>query len=135
LRALIDVVPFGLDPEPPRPGPALRGVVPGVAADDRVVLWNGGLWDWFDPLTAIRAVDRLAVSHPRLRLVFLGTRHPNPAIGQPAMAVRARALAAELGLIDRLVFFRDWTPYAERRAFLLGADLATSLHLDGLETR
>ncbi|HEY3111848.1 MAG TPA: glycosyltransferase, partial [Chloroflexota bacterium] len=128
-------VPFGLDREPPRPGPALRGVVPGIAADDRIVIWNGGLWDWFDPLTAIRAVERLAASHPRLRLVFLGTRHPNPAIGQPPMAARARALAAELGLAGRSVFFRDWTPYAERGAYLLDADLAISLHVDGVESR
>jgi glycosyltransferase involved in cell wall biosynthesis len=135
LRALIDVVPFGLDPEPPRAGPALRGVVPGISADDRVVLWNGGLWDWFDPLTAIRAVDRLAGARPSLRLVFLGTRHPNPAISQPPTAARARALAAELGLAGRVVFFRDWTPYAERGAYLLDADLALSLHVDGLESR
>jgi glycosyltransferase involved in cell wall biosynthesis len=135
LRSLIDVVPFGIDPEPPRPGPALRGALPGVAAGDRVVVWNGGLWDWFDPLTAIRAVDRLAVSQPRLRLVFLGTRHPNPAIGEPPMARRARALAAELDPAGRVVSFRDWTPYAERGAYLLDADLAISLHADGVETR
>ena len=135
LRALIDVVPFGVEREPPRPGPALRAVVPGIAADDRVVVWNGGLWDWFDPPTAIRAVERLTVAHPRLRLVFLGTRHPNPAIGQPPMAARARALADELGLVGRSVFFRDWTPYAERGAYLLDADLALSLHVDGVESR
>ena len=58
LRTLIDVVPFGIDPEPPEPGPAIRGVVPGIGADDRILLWPGGIWNWFDPLTVIRAVAR-----------------------------------------------------------------------------
>ena len=32
LRSLIDVVPFGVDPEPPVPGQAIKGVVPGIDA-------------------------------------------------------------------------------------------------------
>ena len=27
-----------------------------MAADDRVILWGGGIYNWFDPLTLIRAV-------------------------------------------------------------------------------
>src|SRR5204862_4709702 len=121
LRSLIDLVPFGLPPEPTQAGPAARGRIAGIGANDELVVWNGGLWDWFDPLTAIRAVARLAPTRPRLRLLFLGTRHPNPVVGEPPMARRARALAADLDLVDRVVFFRDWTPYEERGAFLLEA--------------
>jgi glycosyltransferase involved in cell wall biosynthesis len=135
LRSLVDVVPFGLQIEPPRPGPGLRGVVPGVEHGDELVVWNGGLWDWLDPETAILAVERLSAQRPRLRLAFMGTRHPNPAIGEPPTAARARALASQLGLLDRAVFFRDWTPYQERGACLLEADAAVSLHVEGLETR
>ena len=35
-----------------RRAPALRG----LGDDDEIVLWNGGLWPWLDPETAIRAV-------------------------------------------------------------------------------
>ena len=135
LDRLLAVVPFGLPAAPPAPGRGVRGVEPGVADGDRVVVWNGGLWDWFDADTAIRAVARLAPELPALRLVFLGTRHPNPAIGEPESARRAKRLADELGLVGRHVFFRDWTPYQERGACLLDADLAISLHLAGVETR
>jgi glycosyltransferase involved in cell wall biosynthesis len=51
------------------------------------------------------------------------------------MAVRTRALADELGLTDRHVFFREWTPYRERGAYLLEAGAAISLHVPGVETR
>src|SRR5205823_7928814 len=79
LRSLIDVVAFGLPSEAPRPsGHAIKGVVPGIGPDDVVVLWTGGIWDWFDPLTAIEAVAGVAADLPRLKLYFMGARHPNP---------------------------------------------------------
>src|SRR5262249_18579067 len=57
LSGLIAVVPFGIDPAPPTGnGPVLKGVVPGIQPSDRVALWGGGIWDWLDPLTVIRAV-------------------------------------------------------------------------------
>jgi glycosyltransferase involved in cell wall biosynthesis len=51
-------------------------------------------------------------------------------------AARARALAVELGLLDRVVFFNDaWVPYADRADWLLEAGCAVSTHEDHLETR
>lgn len=135
LRRLIDVVPFGLPAEPPRaPRPALKGVLPGIAATDRVLLWGGGLWEWFDPLTLLDAMPAILAARPEVRLVFLGTRHPNPALPVNAMAERTRARACALGLLDRAVFCLDWVPYAERGAYLLEADLGVSLHREGIET-
>src|SRR5204863_1726396 len=71
LRSLIDVVPFGIADEPPvRSGPGCRGVVPGIGPDDRLVLWGGGIWNWFDPLTLLHAVAGLRGDVPNVRLVF-----------------------------------------------------------------
>lgn len=137
LRALIDVVPFGVDPVPPTMRePVLRGVVDRIGPDDRILLWNGGIWNWFDPLTVIRAVDRLRRRRDDVRLFFLGTKHPNPAIEEMAMAHRAVALSDELGLRGRHVFFNEgWVPYEQLGAYLLEADLGVSAHFDDLETR
>jgi glycosyltransferase involved in cell wall biosynthesis len=137
LRSLIDVVPFGLPAEPPRPtAHGIKGVVPGVGAEDIVVLWTGGIWDWFDPLTAIEATAALAEEVPRLKLYFMGARHPNPEIPPMIMARRAEELARERGVLNRSVFFNDrWVPYAERVSFLCDADLAISLHHEHIETR
>ncbi|HLI28668.1 MAG TPA: glycosyltransferase [Chloroflexota bacterium] len=135
LRRLIDVVPFGLPAEPPQaPRAVLKGVLPGVAATDRVLLWGGGLWEWFDPLTLLEAMVAIEAARPDVRLVFLGTRHPNPALPVNAMAERTHARARALGLLGRSVFFLDWVPYAERGAYLLEADLGVSLHREGIET-
>jgi glycosyltransferase involved in cell wall biosynthesis len=137
LRGLVAVVPFGLEAEPPAAGaPALRGVVPGIGRGDRVLLWGGGVWSWFDPLTVIRAVELLARERDDVRLFFLGTRHPKPSVGAMSMAERAWALARELGLDGSHVFFNDgWVEYAERGRFLLESDLGVSAHFDDVETR
>jgi glycosyltransferase involved in cell wall biosynthesis len=135
-RSFIDVVPFGLADEPPRAtAPAIRGVIDGIGDDDTVVLWNGGVYNWFDPQTLVRAMAILRPELPRLRLVFMGMRHPNPDIPDMRAAAEAVELSRSLGLTDEVVFFNtSWVPYDERQNFLLEADLAVSTHLPGLET-
>ncbi len=137
LRALVDVVPYGLPAGSPVAGkPVIKGVWPGIGPADRVILWGGGLWPWLDPLTAIRAVDRLRHDRAEVRLVFPGTRHPNPAVAEmPNHRAAAMQLAGELGLTDRFVFFGDWVPYADWPGVLRESDVALSLHFDTVETR
>lgn len=137
LRDLIDVVPFGIPAElPPRGAAVLRGVVDGIPADAELVIWPGGIWEWFDPLTVIRAVAELASERPRLRLYFLGLQHPNPEIERMAMTDRAVELARELDVLDRVVFFNyGWVPYADRGRYLGEADVGISAHFDDVESR
>jgi hypothetical protein len=137
LRRLIDVVPFGLpDDDAEHRQPALRGVVPGIGPDDDILIWAGGVYDWFDPLTLIRAVARASKKRPSVRLYFMGLQHPNPDVPPMQMAIDARALAEELGVAGTHVFFNDgWVEYSERQNFLLEATLGVSTHFESLETR
>ena len=135
FRRLIDVVPFGLPTTPPNATrPVLKGVYPGIGADDRVILWGGGIWQWLDPLTLIRAVDRLRGDVPNLRLFFMGKSHRDPGLVEAMpIAAEAERLSARLGLTGRHVFFNDWVPYADRAGCLLAADVGACLHRDHLE--
>lgn len=135
LARLLSVVPFGIPDHPPEPGPRrVRGVVPGIGEDDRVVLWAGGMWNWVDPLTLIRAIALLRESRPDVKALLLGARHPNPEIGEMEVARAARALADEHGLTDRGVSFLDWVPYDERHLYVLESDVGVSLHRRGVES-
>jgi GT2 family glycosyltransferase/glycosyltransferase involved in cell wall biosynthesis len=136
LASLITVVPFGVSDAPPvRSGHAVRGVIPGIGDDDFVILWGGGVYNWFDPLTLLRAIDRLRHRVPNVRLVFMGLKHPNPHVLEMRMAVQTRDLAAQLGLTDLHVFFNEsWVPFDQRQDFLLDADVGVSTHLDHVET-
>lgn len=136
LRRLIDTVPFGLPDTPPVHTKAvLKGVRPGITASDKVILWGGGLWDWLDPLTLIRAMPFVLEKTPQARLFFLGIKHPNPDVPPSRMAAQTVALATKMGLKEKYVFFNEWTPYGERHNYLLEADVGISLHGDHIETR
>jgi glycosyltransferase involved in cell wall biosynthesis len=136
LRSLLDLVPFGVSSEPPvRTVPAIKGVMPGIGADDVVLLWGGGLYNWFDPQTLVRAVDEVRQTRDDVRLVFLGGKHPNPNVPAMRTAAETRELADDLGLTGKHVFFNEgWVPYDDRGSFLLDADIGVSTHLDHVET-
>ncbi len=135
LRGLLDVVAFGLpDMSPEHTHRVLKGVRPGIAPTDHVLLWAGGIYNWFDPLTLIKAMEQVSAQRADVKLVFLGTQRPNMAAGSDEMATRAVALSQELNLYEQCIFFNDWTPYGERQNYLLEADVGISLHFAHLET-
>ncbi|WP_245862179.1 glycosyltransferase family 4 protein [Georgenia soli] len=136
MRTLITVVPFGTaSSAPQRRAPAIKGVVPGISAEDRVVLWGGGVYNWFDPVTVVKAINQVRQSVPEVRLYFMGMKHPNPDVPEMAMATRTRHLSDKLGLTGTHVFFNeDWVPYARRADYLLDADVGVSAHFEHIET-
>lgn len=134
LTSLIDIAPFGLSATPPEHlRPVLRGVVPGIGADDKVLLWGGGLYSWFDPKSLIRAVADLERRRPGVRLYFLGTRHPG--VEEMGIVRESFDLARELGALGSSVFFNeDWVDFDERENYLMEADAGVSTHFSHLET-
>ena len=136
LRSLIDVVPFGLPARPPaHPRQVLKGAYKTIRQNDKVILWGGGIWDWFDPCTLIKALANIAAQRRDVKLFFMGIKHPNPLIPPMEATSQAIQLSQDLGLYDKCVFFNEWVPYEERQNYLLEADIGVSLHLDHLETR
>ena len=133
----VHVVAFGLPEDPPpsdeRP---MRARFPQIGADDTVILWWGNIWRWFDATTALHAFARLAEERPGLRLVITAGRHPRRDWPVLEHTEQARELAAELGLLDRSVFFLDeWVTQEERHKYLLEADVGLTLARDTAETQ
>ncbi|MCL4487664.1 MAG: glycosyltransferase [Chloroflexi bacterium] len=136
LRNILDVVPLGVPPESPRKeGQKLRRLFPTITDNDFVLVWFGGIWEWLDPLTLIRAIARVAQAHPEVKLVFLVGN--SPPVGSPRGQSLAEAIAESkrLGLYGRQVLFcLEWIPYAERADYLLDGDAGVVLYRDNLET-
>ncbi|WP_150306935.1 glycosyltransferase [Planctomonas psychrotolerans] len=136
LDKLIAIAPFGMDTKPPQhTRSAIRGVVPGIGQDDKVVIWGGGIYNWFDTLTLVRAIAKLAERRPTVRLFFLGVAHPNPDVPEMAIVSRTRELASRLGVSGKNVFFNEqWVALDDRQNYLLEADAGVSTHYEHIET-
>ena len=116
LRSVHRVVPFGVPDEPPvAGGRRARASASRARGRRRVVLWNGGLWNWLDAPTA-RPRGRAArrARGRGVRLVFMGAstagaggRRPRRARG---VAARARACSTA-----RASSTTAWVPYARAR--------------------
>jgi len=133
---VIGLVPFGMqDEEPVARRSALREDF-NLGETDFLMVWAGGIWDWFDAETPIRAVAELRREGRPVCLAFYGTTHPNDLIGVPPAVERAKSLAQRLGVLDHGVYFVDgWVPADDRADYLVGADAALSAHRPSFETR
>jgi glycosyltransferase involved in cell wall biosynthesis len=127
LRALIDVVPFGVPDELPPHRPWLG---PAPAGEPRLLF--GGLYEWYDPWTLLEALDSLLDF--RWRLLF--ARNPNAGSTPQALLAAVERWVAERGAGwgDRIELF-DWAPFERRFDLLRDVSLLVSTHADGIETR
>ena len=136
FRHMVDLVPYGIPDAPPQPvRPVIRGVWPGVSQTDILALWGGGIWDWFDPFTLVRAAQLLRDSGLPIKFVFPGPQHPGPDIQPPRHFERFRQAAAEAGLLGETILLGDWVSYADWAGCLTEATIGISLHYDHLEAR
>lgn len=134
LSGFLEIVPFGLEGEKPKKTKnVLKGVRKGIEIEDKLLLWHGGLWDWFDPETLILAINEIIKERHDIKLVFLGVRTSNNE--STNKAVQSLFLSKELNILNRYVFFEDWIPYNNRHNYLLEADLVISTYYSNLETK
>ncbi|NNE74076.1 MAG: glycosyltransferase [Acidimicrobiales bacterium] len=135
LRHLIDTVPFGIDPTAAAASDTPLADAHGLDPADPIVLWAGGLHDWLDPLTVVRAIDRVRAVIPDVRLVLLGAHHPDPEHDEPATLAAIRAEVEQRGLADHVLLHPTWLPYAQRGAALGEARVGVTAQQADIEAR
>ena len=115
----------------------LKKQYPQINKDDLLLVWTGGIWDWFDGLSPIKAMDRLVKNGTtNVKLVFLGTKHPNPDVPEMGETAKTISLSDQLKLTNKYVFFREgWIDYDKRLSYLQEADIALYAHRSSLEAR
>ncbi len=138
LRRLVGVVPYGVQPgRPQHTRRVLKGVVPGIRENDRVLIWNGSIMEWFDAQTVVRAMAEVSRLRDDVKLFFLGTEHPDWVTGMlfdpPRDAVE---LSKQLDVYERSVFFNfGWVPYRDIGNYLAEADIGVCAGFDSIEAR
>lgn len=136
LADLIIEVPFGLPTgRPTHNYSPLRSGSYGIRPDQKLIVWGGGIYNWFDPLTLISSIKILEERGRDVSLFFMGTSHPDSNSSESQMLVSAMELADKLGLTGTRVHFNEeWVPYEERSNYLLDSDAGASTHFQNLET-
>ncbi len=131
----ITVLPFGLaSAKPVKTHSVLRGKK--IKDTDFLLVWGGGIWDWFDPFSLLNALAKISASRDDIKAYFPGLKPPSPDSRKMAVVDEFLSEARRLGLLDTTVFVNtEWTSYADRGDYLLEADAGISLHRDSMETR
>ena len=136
LENLIGLLPFGLNIEKPTStdNPILK-LHKNIQKEDKVFLWAGGIWNWFDSINLIKAMSELK-GKKNIKLLFLGSPKENQRGNEKLKnAFKTIDLAKKLGVYNHNVFFNeDWIDYDQRHNFLLNSYAGISLHYDNLET-
>ncbi|MCL6087660.1 MAG: glycosyltransferase, partial [Actinobacteria bacterium] len=137
LRKMIDVVPFGLpENKPVHERNVLKGVVKGIEKNDFVVLWGGGIYNWFDTLSLINAMKIVWEKRKDIKLFFMGIKHPNPLVKEFDLVNETVSLAKSTGVYENNVFFNfNWIKYDERQNYLVESDAGIITHPVHIETR
>ena len=136
LRRYIDSAPHGIRAELPQPGErVLRGVHPGFGESDRIIIWNGGIIQWYDPATLLEAMRLLG--RDDVKLLFLGASYPGiKELGKGVRFQDAKAIAARNGQLGRTVFFEEgWVSHETAKRYVQEADISVCCYFDNLETR
>lgn len=134
---IIDIVPFGItNREPEISKKLLHTKINNYKEDDKIFIWGGGVWNWFDPITIIKAIYEISKTRDDVKLFFLGVKHPNPEVKETEVLNKSIVLSQELGIKDKFVFFNmDWVEYDDRENYFLESFAGISCHYDHLETR
>jgi GT2 family glycosyltransferase len=137
MRKLIDVVPFGLPSEKPlHTEDVLKGVIKGIEKDDFVLIWGGGIYNWFDPLTLVKSMAKVWEKRKDIKLFFLGVKHPNPQVKELSLVNETVELAKKFGLEGKNIFFNyGWVDYDQRQNYFLESDAGVITHPEHIETR
>jgi len=137
LRRMISVVPFGLPSNKPiHTSKVLKGIVKGIEKEDFVVIWGGGIYNWFDTLTLIKAMAEIYKSRKDIKLFFMGIKHPNPEVRELKLVNETINLVRKLGIYERNVFFNfGWVEYEDRQNYLMESDAGIITHPKHIETR
>lgn len=123
-------VPFGIDkPETVKwENPYIEY---GIADDDFVLLWFGGLYPWFDITTILKALNNKA--NKKLKFVIVGGN--NPQNQHPDFVKNYQntlRYISDHDLQDKVILI-DWVDFATRRKYYEHADAIISMNSEGKE--
>jgi len=108
----------------------------GIASDAIVLLWGGGVWDWLDPFTVVKAVKSASIGIPELRLFFLGLKRGGAEDPNSRNAEVLLEFCRKSGVLGTCVEANlDWVDPQTRADYLAASDAGIIGQGNHLEAR
>lgn len=107
----------------------LRGNI--IDRDDKIILWLGGIYPWFDPSPLINAMPIIIKKIQNAKLIVLGAKHPSTQY--ETYYNEAVSQAKKVGLYNKSIVFLDWVNEAQCLAYASQADVNVILSKKSLE--
>lgn len=128
---LISIIPFGIEKTPLKDnGKSVRNKY-GLGEEDTLLVWAGGIWEWMDPFTVVKALDLL--KDKNIKCLFMGTKRPGQEDDYAPNVKALIELSNKLELTNKVVFFEEWVPFRGREKYLMAADIGITTYLRNLE--
>ena len=124
LSEVFRMVPSGVPEEIPDYRPLLPAKTDGIF---RVLF--GGIYDWYDPWTAVRAVEHTE----GIQVVFVAS--PNPEQTPQRLFNEIHDYCQKCGYGSDRFLFIDWAPFDRRFDLVREVDLLAAPHVDSVETQ
>ena len=139
LVALIGMLPYGIENEKEvdKSDNPILNISDNIKSTDKVLIWAGGIWNWFDTESLIYAMKMVSDERKNIKLLFLGGP-PKNSENNPKYKkfYETYELAKKLNLINKSVFFnKEWVEYEKRWEYLINSYAGISLHYNNVETR
>lgn len=107
----------------------LRGNI--LKKDDKIILWFGGIYPWFDPTPLISAMPIITKNIPNAKLLMLGAKHPSTQYDD--YFNEAVSQAKKTGLYNKNIIFLDWVNEIQSSVYASQVDLNVILAKKSLE--
>lgn len=112
----------------------IKGQIPGISLKDKVIIWFGSIYPWFEIEQLYAAYKKFVSKNPEYKLLILGGK--NPFNNLPDFIKKYEFIFNESkkdGLLNKSIFFQDWVPYEERFDWLRSGDSVIVINKEGIE--
>ncbi len=101
----------------------------------RIILWPGGFFPWFNPLTAIKAMELVNKEMKEVALVFVGSHNP---LAPKALTYKylkeIKTYVRKRKLENKSIFFLPWQKYDDFQNICNESEFAIISYKNNLET-
>ena len=105
----------------------------GICENDFVLLWGGGIWEWFDPLTIVKAVKRIIANGFSNLKVIMCSKYVEREESKEKKYMEVYNYCKKNKLLNSVVKFSGWLSYKDYEKLLSVSNVGITAAYDGLE--